>query len=249
MTLDNIATMSELKKVSEEIDNRANMALVYKKQDELKQGVEDLKDQYKDVYTPQALNHVIDEYKDGEYDKHIQELESYDSYSASLVSKSNMLADKLESNLQSASDPKTQYELDQHNYLVDKLKNSLVTAFTGTKPDMQELNSVIKQAESNTNYARAFTHLHAMLINNIESNSNIEQTKKHQLRSSINIKMDELKKSLLPYEYKQLQNIKTKLERNENAVTGQKHRYEMLKDMKDGKSMNKYRTPSGSLSD
>ncbi|MEB8101600.1 hypothetical protein [Staphylococcus xylosus] len=249
MTLDNIATMSELKKVSEEIDNRANMALVYKKQDELKQGVEDLKDQYKDVYTPQALNDVIDEYKDGEYDKHIQELESYDSYSASLVSKSNMLADKLESNLQSASDPKTQYELDQHNYLVDKLKNSLVTAFTGTKPDMQELNSVIKQAESNTNYARAFTHLHAMLINNIESNSNIEQTKKHQLRSSINIKMDELKKSLLPYEYKQLQNIKTKLERNENAVTGQKHRYEMLKDMKDGKSMNKYRTPSGSLSD
>lgn len=249
MTLDNIATMSELKKVSEEIDNRANMALVYKKQDELKQGVEDLKDQYKDVYTPQALNDVIDEYKDGEYDKHIQELESYDSYSASLVSKSNMLADKLESNLQSASDPKTQYELDQHNYLVDKLKNSLVTAFTGTKPDMQELNSVIKQTESNTNYARAFTHLHAMLINNIESNSNIEQTKKHQLRSSINIKMDELKKSLLPYEYKQLQNIKTKLERNENAVTGQKHRYEMLKDMKDGKSMNKYRTPSGSLSD
>ncbi|QDW94023.1 hypothetical protein [Staphylococcus caprae] len=106
MTLDNVATMSELKKVSEEIDNRANMSLVYKKHDELKQGVEDLKSQYKEVYTPQALNEAIDEYKAIEYDKHIQELESYDSYSGSLVSKANMLADKLESNLQSASDPK-----------------------------------------------------------------------------------------------------------------------------------------------
>ncbi|CEF18829.1 Putative uncharacterized protein [Staphylococcus xylosus] len=75
-----------------------------------------------------------------------------------------MLADKLESNLQSAADLTTQYELDQHNCLVDKLKNGLVTAFTGSNPDMQELNSVLKQAESNTNYARAFTHLHAMLI-------------------------------------------------------------------------------------
>ncbi|CEF18828.1 Putative uncharacterized protein [Staphylococcus xylosus] len=46
MTLDNVATMSELKKVSEEIDNRANMSLVYKKYDELKQGVEDLIEQY-----------------------------------------------------------------------------------------------------------------------------------------------------------------------------------------------------------
>lgn len=118
MTLDNVATMSELKKVSEEIDNRANMSLVYKKHDELKQGVEDLKSQYKEVYTPQALNEVIDEYKAKEYDKHIQELESYDNYSASLVSEANMLADKLESNLQSAADPTTQYELDQHNYLM-----------------------------------------------------------------------------------------------------------------------------------
>lgn len=156
-----------------------------------------------------------------------------------------MLADKLESNLQSASDPKTQY------YLVDKLKNGLVTAFTGSNPDMQELNqelnSVFKQAESNTNYARAFTHLHAMLINNIESNSGIQQTQKHQLRSSINAKMDELKQRLLPYEYKQLQNNKAKLERNENAVTGQKHRYEMLKHMYEGGDMDIYKLPQGSL--
>lgn len=47
MTLDNVATMSELRKVSEEIDNRANMSLVYKKHDELKQSIEDLKSQYK----------------------------------------------------------------------------------------------------------------------------------------------------------------------------------------------------------
>lgn len=248
MTLDNVATMSELKKVSEEIDSRANMSLVYKKHDELKQGVADLKAQYEDVYTLEALNKQIEEYTASEYNKHIQELESFDSYSANLVNKANMLADKLENNLQSASDPKTQYELDQHNYLVDKLKNSLVTAFTGSNPDIEELNSVLKQAECNSNYARAFTHLHAMLINNIENNSVIEQSKKHKLRSSINSKMEELKQSLLPYEYKQLQNIKTKLERNKNAVTGQKHRYEMLKEMNDGKSMDKYRTSSGSLS-
>lgn len=247
MSINDVAIMSDLEKVSNEIDNRTNMALVYEKHNEVKQGVEELKEQYQDVYTSQALNDVIDDYKNNEYSKHIQELESYDNYSSSLVSKANMLADKLESNLQSATDPKTQYELDQHNYLVDKLKNSLVTAFTGSNPDLNELNSVLKQAESNKDYARALTHLHAMLINNIEGNNKIEDTKKHQLRSSINTKMDELQQSLLPYEYKQLQNIKAKLERNELAVIGQKHRYEMLKHMYEGGNMDKYKLPKGSL--
>lgn len=247
MSINDVAIMSELRKVSEEIDNRANMSLVYEKHNDIKQGVEDLKAEYQDVYTSQALNDVIDDYKNNEYSKHIQELESYDNYSSSLVSKANMLADKLESNLQSATDPKTQYELEQHNYLVDKLKNNLVTAFTGSNPDLNELNFVLKQAKSNDNYARALTHLHAMLINNIESNESIEQTKKHQLRSSINAKMEELKQSLLPYEYKQLQNIKAKLERNENAVTGKKHRYEMLKHMYEGGNMDKYKLLEGAL--
>lgn len=247
MSINDVAIMSDLEKVSNEIDDRANMALVYEKHNEVKQGVEELKEQYQDVYTSQALNDVIDDYKNNEYSKHMQELENYDNHSKSLVSKANMLADKLESNLQSATDPKTQYELDQHNYLVDKLKNSLVTAFTGSNPDLNELNSVLKQAESNTNYARALTHLHAMLINNIEGNNKIEDTKKHQLRTSINAKMEELKQSLLPYEYKQLQNIKAKLERNELAVIGQKHRYEMLKHMYEGGNMDKYKLPKGSL--
>lgn len=247
MTVNDVAIMSELQKVSNEIDERANMLQVYEKHNEVKQGVDELKEQYQDVYTSQALNDVIDDYKSNEYNKHMQELESYDNYSASLVSKANMLADKLESNLQSATDPTTQYELDQHNYLVDKLKNGLVTAFTGSNPDLNELNSVLKQAESNKDYARALTHLHAMLINNIEGNNKIEDTKKHQLRSSINTKMDELKQSLLPYEYKQLQNIKVKLDRNESAVTGQKHRYEMLKHMYEGGNMDIYKLPEGSL--
>ncbi|CCI61338.1 hypothetical protein SEQMU2_14925 [Staphylococcus equorum subsp. equorum Mu2] len=247
MSINDVAIMSDLEKVSNEIDNRANMALVYEKHNEVKQGVEELKEQYQDVYTSQALNDVIEEYKANKYNEHVEALESYDNYSKSLVSKANMLADKLESNLQSATDPTTQYELDQHNYLVDKLKNSLVTAFTGSNPDLNELNSVLKQAESNKDYARALTHLHAMLINNIEGNNKIEDTKKHQLRSSINTKMDELQQSLLPYEYKQLQNIKAKLERNELAVIGQKHRYEMLKHMYEGGNMDKYKLPKGSL--
>ncbi|MEB7746528.1 hypothetical protein NGB19_06950 [Staphylococcus equorum] len=100
------------------------------------------------MYTPQALNDVIDEYKSKEYNKHIEELDCYDSYSNSLLSKANML--------------------------VDKLKNSLFRAFTGSNPDAQELNSILKQAENNVNYARALTHLHAMLISKIESNESIE---------------------------------------------------------------------------
>ena len=247
MTMNDVAIMSDLKKVSDEIDSRANMALVYEKYEEVKQGVAELKEQYQDVYTPQALNDVIEEYKANKYSDHMEELESYDNYSTSLVSKANMLADKLESNLQSATDPKTQYELDQHNYIVDKLKNNLVSAFTGSNPDMSELNSVLKQAESNKDYARALTHLQATLINNIEGNTKIEDTKKHQLRASINAKMDELQQSLLPYEYKQLQNIQAKLERNENAVIGQKHRYEMLKHMYEGGDMDIYKLPEGSL--
>lgn len=106
MSINDVAIMSELQKVSNEIDERANMSQVYEKHEDIKQGVEELKEQYQDVYTSQALNDVIDDYKNNEYSKHMQELESYDNYSASLVSKANMLADKLESNLQSATEPK-----------------------------------------------------------------------------------------------------------------------------------------------
>lgn len=236
MSINDVTTMSELKKVNEEIDSRTGMTMVYQKQDALKQGVKELKEQYEDVYTEQALNDLIDEYEANEYEKHIQELESYDNYSASLVSKANMLVDKLESNLQAAADPTTKYELEQHNYLVDKLKNNLVATFTGSNANMNELNSVLKQSENDKNYARALTHMHGMLLNNIENNASIEQPKKHQLREGINTKMEELKQSILPYEYKQLQNIKENLDRSASSTTSKAHRYQMLKDMENGKA-------------
>ncbi|WP_426428651.1 hypothetical protein [Staphylococcus equorum] len=247
MSVDTIITMSELKKVASEISERANMSLVYDKHNYIKQGVNKLKEDYQDVYTVQALNDVIAEYKVTEYDKHTQELEKFDSYSDSLLNKATILSERLESNLLSAADPTTKYELEQHNYLVDKLKNNLFASFTGSNPSMDEINSILNQAASNKGYARALTHLHAMLINNIENNANIEQTTKQQLRSTVNDKMEEFKQDLLPFEYKELQNIKMNLERNSSAVRGQKHRFEMLNDMYEGKSMDKYKMPTSGL--
>ena len=45
MTINDVAIMSELQKVSNEIDERANMLQVYEKHNEVKQGVEELKEQ------------------------------------------------------------------------------------------------------------------------------------------------------------------------------------------------------------
>ncbi|MEJ7457334.1 hypothetical protein [Staphylococcus saprophyticus] len=130
--------------------------------------------------------------------------------------------------MQSLADPTTQYELEKHNYLVDKLKNNLFMAFTGNKPTIDEISNTLNQAKVDKGYARALTHLHAMLINNLENNNGIPDTTKQQLRIDINSNMEELKESLLPDNYKRLENIKQNINNNENLAQGQKHLFDLV---------------------
>ncbi|MEB8175274.1 hypothetical protein NGH63_02200 [Staphylococcus xylosus] len=130
--------------------------------------------------------------------------------------------------MQSLADPSTQYELEKHNYLVDKLKNNLFTAFTGPNPTTDEINDTLKEAKANKGYARALTHLHTMLISNVENNNGISETTKQQLRVAINSNMEELKESILPEDYKLLLNIKQNIKNNESLAQGQKNLFDLI---------------------
>lgn len=228
MTVDNISKMSELNKVVSEIDQRATGRLVYQRMSEYEQGLNDLKQEIKDIYTDKVIKDKIDEYKENKLNEITNELIKYDEYSNSLLSKANNIVHQLESDMQSLADPTTQYELEKHNYLVDKLKNNLFMAFTGNNPTIEEINETLKQAKVNKGYARALTHLHAMLINNLEHNNGISEITKQQLRVDINSNMEELKESLLPDDYKLLLNIKQNIKNNESLAQGQKNLFDLI---------------------
>ncbi|MDW3989166.1 hypothetical protein QI259_02480 [Staphylococcus saprophyticus] len=228
MTVDNITKMSELNKVVSEIDQCATGALVYKRVSEYEQGLNDLKQEIKDVYTDKVINEKLNEYKESKLNEINNELVKYDEYSNALLSKANNIIHQLESDMQSLADPTTQYELEKHNYLVDKLKNNLFMAFIGNKPTIDEISNTLNQAKVDKGYARALTHLHAMLINNLENNNGIPDTTKQQLRIDINSNMEELKESLLPDDYKRLENIKQNINNNENLSQGQKHLFDLV---------------------
>lgn len=228
MTVDNVAKMSELNKVVNEIDQRATGELVYKRVSEYEQGLNELHEELKDVYTDKVIKDKLNEYKENKLNEINNELTKYDEHSNALLSKANSIIHQLESDMQSLADPTTQFELEKHNYLVDKLKNNLFTAFTGSNPSLDEISNILKQAKVNKGYARALTHLHAMLINNAKNNENIPTTTKQQLQNDINTNMEELKESLLPDDYKRLVNIKQSINNNESLVQGQKHLFDLM---------------------
>lgn len=240
MSANNVVRMSELNKVASEIDKHATNELVYKRLDEYKQGLNELYEETKGVYKDNTIKDMVGEYIENKLNDIHNELNSYDKRSNALIAKANTIIHQLESDMQSMTDPTTQYELEQHNYLVDKLKNNLFTVFTGSKPSIEEIEETLKQADNNKGYARALTHLRATLLNNIENN-NIPLTTKQQLRTDIKSKMEELKASLLPFKYKQLLKIKQDISKKEIIVQGTKHHFELMKDNAEGKDLSKYK--------
>src|SRR5699024_11403350 len=118
-----------------------------KKLAELRGGKQAILEQYTDVYMDEVLSELLEDYHQKKLSEINTELSAYDEYSQSLVAKANMYINKLESSMQKSADPTTEYELQQHNYLVDELKKTLFKAFIGANPNMDELESVLKQAE------------------------------------------------------------------------------------------------------
>src|SRR5699024_5009816 len=157
--MENIVYLNDLKQINLEISERSTIKPVIKKLAELSGGQQAILEHYTGIYNDEMLSEMLDDYNQQKMSEISAELRSYDEYSQLLVDKANMYINKLESSMQNLADPTTEYELQQHNYLVDKLKNTLITAFTSAAPSMDEIDSVFKQAEYDKGYARALTHL------------------------------------------------------------------------------------------
>jgi len=227
----NIAHFTDLKQVNLEINERATIKPVIKKLAELRGGRQAILEQYTGIYTDEVLSEMLEDYHQQKLSEITTELGAYDEYSQSLVAKANMYINKLESSMQKSADPTTEYELQQHNYLVNKLKNTLFTVFTGANPSMNELNSILKQTEYDKRYAQALIQLQSMLTSNIDSNNQISNGLKQNLRISLADKMQEVHMRVLPVDYQTVQEIKNNINNNIGLVTGQLHQFDLLHNM------------------
>lgn len=227
----NIAHFTDLKQVNLEINERATIKPAIKKLAELRGGRQAILEQYTGIYTDEVLSEMLEDYHQQKLSEITTELGAYDEYSQSLVAKANMYINKLESSMQKSADPTAEYELQQHNYLVNKLKNTLFTVFTGANPSMNELNSILKQTEYDKRYAQALIQLQSMLTSNIDSNNQISNGLKQNLRINLADKMQEVHMRVLPVDYQTVQEIKNNINNNIGLVTGQLHQFDLLHNM------------------
>ena len=230
-----IAYFNDLKQINLEINERATIKPAIKKLAELIGGREAILEQYTGVYTDEELSGMLEDYHQQKMSKISVELGAYDEYSQLLLDKANMYINNLESIIQKLAHPTTEYALQQHNYLVGKLKNTLLTVFTGTNPSTNELDSVLKQAKYDKEYARALTHLQSMLTSNIDGNNQINDELKQSLHVDLANKMQEVHMHVLPVDYQVVQKIKKNISNNIELIRGQLHQFDLLKNIYESK--------------
>src|SRR5699024_1229922 len=219
--MENIAYFKDLKQINLEINERTTIKPAIKKLAELRGGRQAILEQYTGFYTDEKLSKMLEDYQQRKMSEISSKLDAYDKYSQSLVTKAHMYINKLESSMQGKSDSTTEYELQQHNYLVNKLKNTLFATFTGANPSIDELDNVLKKAEYDKEYARALTHLQSMLINNIDCNNRISNGLKQSLRVNLANKMQEIHIRVLSINYQTVQEIKNNIKNNIELAKGQ----------------------------
>lgn len=224
----NIAYLNDLKKINLEINERATIKPAVKKLAELRGGRQAILEQYTDVYTDEVLSEMLENYHQQKMSEVSAELAAYDEYSQLLVTKANVYINKLENDMQKLVDPTTEYELQQHNYLIKNLRNTLLTAFTSASPSIDEVNSVLKQTEYDKGCARALTHLQSMLTSNIEGNNQISNRLKKNLRFKLANKMQKVHMRMLPADYQIVQEIKKNINNSVKLATGQLHQFNFL---------------------
>jgi len=226
--MENIENFKGLKQINLEINERATIKPAIKKLAEKRGGKQAILEQYTDVYMDEVLSELLEDYHQKKLSEINTELSAYDEYSQSLVAKANMYINKLESSMQKSADPTTEYELQQHNYLVDELKKTLFKAFIGANPNMDELESVLKQAEYDKGYAQALTCLQSMLTSNITGNNQISEELKQRLRVDLADKMQEIHMHVLSVDYQTVQEIKKNINKNIGLAGGQLHQFALL---------------------
>src|SRR5699024_9000159 len=140
--MENIAYFKDLKQINLEINERTTIKPAIKKLAELRGGRRTILEQYTGIYTDEVLSEMLEDYYQQKMSKIHVELDAYDEYSKLLLTKANIYINRLEKTMEKLNYPTTEYELQQHNYLVNKFKKTLFTAFTSTNPSINELDSV-----------------------------------------------------------------------------------------------------------
>lgn len=231
--MNNMARMRDLRDTVNEIEQRADSTISYDKLHEYKDGLDEIEEQYGDTYKAEVIDNLIADYEQDKTQAIKQELGAFDEYSQSLVSKANNYVKRLEADLKTSADPTTQFELDKHNYILNKFRNELTTAFTSGNADISELNDTINQAQYNKLYANAFLQVQGMLEQNIQNNSNIDLQQQQSLLTQLREQMNAIKKFVLPSEYYELTNIKERLNANELSARNKAHDYDFLSNFND----------------
>lgn len=208
-----------------QIKERATNMIAYDRQNEYKEGIESIKDKYGNTYTEDALNELITEYKQNKLDETVKELKAFDEKSKELLEKVYQRLERVESEVSTEIDPQTQFELEKHNYILNKLQNELSDTFTGRNPQTHELDEVIKQAKYNKLYANALLQTRNLLIRNVDNNTHLDDSAKGVFKNHVIRKLTEIKNDLLPKEYNELQDLKEILGNSQVAAQNKLHMF------------------------
>ena len=208
-----------------QIKERANNMIAYDRQKEYKEGIENIKKKYGSTYTNDALNELINEYKQTKLDETTKELKTFDKKSQELLEQARQRVERVESEVSTEIDPQTQYELEKHNYILNKLQNELSDTFTGRNPQTNELDEVIQQAKYNKLYANALLQTRNLLIRNVDNNTYLDDSAKGVFKNHVIRKLTEIKNDLLPKEYNELQELKEILGNSQVAAQNKLHMF------------------------
>ncbi|PTF24735.1 hypothetical protein BUY31_06865, partial [Staphylococcus cohnii] len=185
-----------------------------------------IKEKYGSTYNNDALNELINEYKQNKLEETIQELKAFDKKSQELLEQAKQRVERVESEVSTEIDPQTQYELEKHNYILNKLQNELSDTFTGRNPQPNELDEVIQQAKYNKLYANALLQTRNLLIRNVDNNTHLDDSAKGVLTNHVIRKLTEIKNNLLPKEYNELQELKEILGNSQVAAQNKLHMFQ-----------------------
>lgn len=223
-----MSDFTQLKQAIKEIEQRADNNIAFDKANEYEKGLKDIKANYQDTYTDEALQEAIDAYKEDKTQEIIKELAKFDKQSKELTEKVQKDIEAVESNLTTSVDPQSQDELSKHQYVLNKLSNELSLKFTGARPRMAELSEVLNQAKHNKTYANALLQTQNMLLQNIDNNKQIDDALQLTLRNNLGEVMEEIKASILPSEYHELEELKERLTQNRVASTNKQTMYDFM---------------------
>lgn len=217
-----MSNFTQLKQAIKEIEQRADNNIAFDKANEYEKGLNDIKANYQDKYTDEALQEAITAYKEDKTQAIIKELAKFDTQSKELTEKAQKDIEAVESKLTISVDPQSQDELSKHQYVLNKLNNELSLKFTGARPRIAELSEVLNQAKHNKTYANALLQTQNMLLQNIDNNKQIDDALQLTLRNKLGEVMEEIKASILPSEYYELEELKERLTKNRVASSNKR---------------------------